>query len=247
MTQNTTRARSAGARQRRWARAAAAIVAAAGLVPGLAAAAGGGDILAKQCAECHALQKPAAPDLERLHSRKGPDLYYAGSKFQREWLVRWLQDPTPIRPAGVAYFKVVKAAEPGATDAVDATKVPGHVKLPAADAAAVADALAALGADAGLVQKGAWAGEPPNAMMAGLLFSKLRGCSSCHGTKPGEVHSGPELHDAGDRLQPDFIVEYIRDPQKFDPHVWMPRLELNPADVQKLAGYLVSMKSGGAK
>lgn len=220
---------------------------AASLLPTLAAASSGAEILKSQCAGCHALEKPADTSLDRLLSRKGPALYYAGVKFQKEWLVRWLQEPTVIRPAGVMYRKVVKAGEPGTPDVIDRSQLSAHMKLNAADAAAVADALLELGKDLGLTQEGAYKQGGSNAMAA-LLFNKLRGCSSCHSVKPGdESHSGPELYTAGDRLQPDYIVEYIRDPQKFDPHIWMPKLELNDGDIQKLTGYLLSLKQAGAK
>jgi hypothetical protein len=55
------------------------------------------------------------------------------------------------------------------------------------------------------------------------------------------------LSSAGDRLQGDYVAEYIRDPQKFDPHIWMPKLELTDADIQKLTGYLMTLKQAGAK
>jgi mono/diheme cytochrome c family protein len=218
------------------------------LLPALAAAASGSEILQGQCASCHALSKPSDASLERLWARKGPDLWYAGVKFKKDWLVQWLQAPTVIRPAGVMYRKAVKAAGAGTADVIDASEVPAHMKLGAADAAAAADALLALGADAGLVQKGAFKQEAANSSMAALLFNKLRGCSSCHAAKSdGPPHSGPELFTAGDRLQPDYVVEYIRDPQKFDPHIWMPKLELTDGDVQKLTGYLMTLKQAGVQ
>ncbi|HVY79698.1 MAG TPA: cytochrome c [Steroidobacteraceae bacterium] len=218
------------------------------LLPALAAAASGEEILQSQCASCHALAKPSDASLDRLWTRKGPDLWYAGVKFNKDWLVQWLQAPTVIRPAGVMYRKAVKAAGGGAPDVIDASQVPAHMKLGAADAAAAADALLALGTDAGLVQKGAFKQDPPNVAMASLLFNKLRGCSSCHAAKAGgPPHSGPELYSAGARLQPDYVVEYIRDPQKFDPHIWMPKLELTDADIQKLTGFLMTLKQAGAQ
>lgn len=221
---------------------------AAMLVPALTHAAKGEEILQSQCSSCHALSKPEDTSLDRLLNRKGPDLYYAGVKFNKEWLVRWLQEPTRIRPAGIMYRKVVKPGPAGSADVVDESLLPSHVKLSAEDAAAAAEALAALGADSPLVTKGAFKGGAPNAMMASLLFNKLRGCSSCHAAKPGEPpHSGPELYTAGDRLKPDFVAEYIRDPQKFDPHIWMPKLELNDGDIQKLTGYLMTLKQEGGK
>src|SRR3546814_6228355 len=57
--------------------------------------------LTSQCASCHALTRPADTTVEHLWNRKGPDLWYAGDKFNREWLVGWLQNPTTIRPGGV--------------------------------------------------------------------------------------------------------------------------------------------------
>ena len=56
--------------------------------------------------------------------------------------------------------------------------------------------------------------------------------------------SGPELTDAGARLQPDFIAAYTVDPQRFDPHVWMPTLTLKDQDVQRLTAYLAQLGQG---
>jgi mono/diheme cytochrome c family protein len=214
----------------------------------IAQAAGDPALLQKQCSECHALTPPTAPRLERLWERTGPDLHYAGNKFKRDWLVAWLQSPTVIRPAGVMYAKVVKASADRQPDVIDETKVPAHLKLSKGDAEKAADALMSLKAADGLVKKGAFKNEAVNAAFASMLFSKLRGCSSCHASKPGNGGaSGPELYTAGDRLQPDFIVAYINDPQKFDPHIWMPTLGLTDADVQKLTGYIATLKSAEKK
>ena len=215
-------------------------------MPTLVSAAAGGEIIKNQCVSCHAVTKPEAGGIDRLLTRKGPDLHYAGVKFNKDWLTAWLQNPTTLRPGGVLYAHVVKPV-PGGPDTIDASLVQPHLKLNAEDAAAVAEVLMSYGVDDGLVERGAFKQAPPNAMAA-LLFNKLRGCASCHSGKPGAGGmSGPELYTAGARLQPDYVVEYIRNPQKFDPHVWMPKLDLNEADVQKLAGYLLTLKTGGAK
>jgi mono/diheme cytochrome c family protein len=203
----------------------------------------GQEILQSQCVACHAMTKPQNLDLERLWQRKGPDLYYAGVKFNQPWLEKWLQNPTTIRPAGVMVARAVKPSADKTADTIDPAALNQHLKLDKDDASAVAAELMKLGTDLGLVEKGGFKNEPPNASMASLLFSKLRGCASCHSAKPGNGgSSGPELADGGVRLQPDYIVSYIKDPQKFDPHVWMPRLDLNDADVQKLTGYISTLK-----
>jgi mono/diheme cytochrome c family protein len=208
-------------------------------------AASGQDVLKSQCVACHAIVKTDTT-AEAMLDRKAPPLYYAGVKFNKPWLTAWLQNPTVIRPGGAMYSRIAKASADGTADTLDAAQIPAHMKLSADDASAVADALMELGTKDNVVQKGSFKGDPVNSM-ASLLFNKLRGCSSCHAIKGSGGLSGPDLTAAGDRLQPDFVVEYIRDPQKFDPHIWMPKLDLTDADVQKLTGYLMNQKQGAQK
>jgi mono/diheme cytochrome c family protein len=210
-----------------------------------AAHADGTDILKSQCSACHALTPPTDTSLDTLWERKGPDLSYAGLKFNREWLVEWLQKPTPIRPAGYPYFKNVVAGDKG--DNIDATKIAEHPRLSASDAKAAGDALMALKRD-GVVEAGLYKDEKPNVRMGEMAFVKLRGCSACHAGKNGEGgRSGPELTDAGKRLQPDFIASYIKSPQKIDPHVWMPGSKVTDQDIQRLTGYIVQIGGGEKK
>ncbi|MBU6489682.1 MAG: c-type cytochrome [Burkholderiales bacterium] len=224
-----------------------AVALAGALVAGPALAKSGQEILQQQCVACHAVTKPADSGLDRLWERKGPDLYYAGVKFNRAWLEAWLQNPTTIRPGGVMYTKVVKASSDKTADTIDTSKLTPHMKLDKADAAAVTDELMKLGLDLGLVQKGAFKNDPPNSM-ASMLFSKLRGCASCHSVGPGRGgSSGPEMADAGARLQPDYVIAYTKDPQKFDPNIWMPKLDLTDADLQKLTSYITTLKGTEAK
>ncbi len=216
------------------------------LAPSSALAADGKAILQAQCANCHALSKPSDLSLERLWNRKGPDLYYAGVKYNKPWLTGWLQNPTRIRPAGEFYFKHIKATDHG--DVVDTATLPTHPKLSKADAEAVADALVALKGPDGLVTKGAFKKQPVPAMIGSMFFEKLRGCSACHMDKPGAGgESGSELYDAGSRLQPDYLYAYIKDPQRFDPHIWMPTLNLSNDDLQRLTNYLVTLQEASPK
>jgi len=111
-------------------------------VVGLAASASGHaqngqSIVESQCIACHAVAKPDKAGIDHLWERKGPDLHYAGSKFNQAWLESWLQNPARIRPAGELYTKHLKATD--AEDAVDETTLQPHVKLSAADAKAAAE------------------------------------------------------------------------------------------------------------
>src|SRR6185437_12236734 len=92
--------------------------------------------LSKNCGSCHALAKPADASFERIWTRKAPDLWYAGDKFKQDWLVDWLQNPTPIRPAGYPYFMNITQGTDH--DEVDASKLTPHPKLTKGDASAAA-------------------------------------------------------------------------------------------------------------
>ena len=88
-------------------------------------AAGDGVFKGNNCNNCHYTQGPAKEkSIADQLAKKGPELWYAGSKFQKEWLVAWLQDPKPIRP-----LKYNSLTDKNAGN---------HPKLSAGDAASVA-------------------------------------------------------------------------------------------------------------
>ena len=91
-----------------------ALVTGAGRGIGLAAAsaladagAGKAAFAAKKCTGCHYTDGPAKErSIADQLAKKGPELWYAGSKFQAAWLKGWLQDPKPIRH--LAYNSLTK-------------------------------------------------------------------------------------------------------------------------------------------
>jgi mono/diheme cytochrome c family protein len=204
----------------------------------------GGDALAggldPSCAACHALTKPTDTSLDRLWTRKGPDLWYAGSKFNADWLTTWLQDPKPIRPAGYPYFETIMMGPDH--DLPDPSKIKPHPKLDKTAAETATAELMKLKAPPDLIPAGIFKGNKSGVRMGSLAFNKLRGCIACHQGENGKGgFSGPELSDGGARLQPDFIAAYTTDPQRFDPHIWMPTLKLKDQDIQRLTAYVLSL------
>ncbi len=86
-------------------------------------------------------------------------------------------------------------------------------------------------------------GNMPEAAVA--LGQVASGCVACHQGDKGEGGlSGPRLTDAGVRLQADFIAAYTKDPQRFDPHIWMPTSNLKDQDIQRLTAFLVQLSQG---
>ncbi|VAW37057.1 Cytochrome c, class I [hydrothermal vent metagenome] len=175
------------------------------------------------CVECHSVVRGKA-------NSKGPDLWYAGSKFNPDFLKRWLTEPTIIRP--MAYGSITEENKAG------------HPVLTSPDAAAVAGYLASLKSDKvkalGIKAKRSSRGR--------VIFEKKLGCYGCHEVRKGRRilggKSGPSLEDAGRRLRPDWIYAYIEDPLYFNPATRMPlyHKSLNKADVRVLSAYLASLK-----
>jgi mono/diheme cytochrome c family protein len=202
-----------------------------------AAATDGMSILKGDCSGCHDLNGPAPATLQELRERKGPDLFYAGNKYRQEWLESWLQEPTRIRPAGMFYADHVTTSEEG--DLIDESGLGDHPALSAADAEAVASALMTLRAGDELIKSGEYKEGTIGLSMGEMMFDKFRGCLACHEIEPGYGGlSGPEVYTAAKRLQPDWMISYMRDPQAWDPRSFMPNRRLTDSDLQKLVHYM---------
>ncbi len=199
----------------------------------------GKSILRQRCSACHNLGGHSPPTrLKALWARRGPDLFYAGDKYQYGWLLDWLQHPGRIRPAGMFYRRHIRKGEK--RDIVDLSTLRPHVALNKADAEAVALALAKFRAGRNLVSR-----EEPDtvrrsARQGEMLFKNRYGCISCHRIRPGYGGmSGPELYTAGKRLQPGFMLSYIKNPHAWDPKIWMPDQHVPPVSIRKLVNYLL--------
>ncbi|HKI61071.1 MAG TPA: hypothetical protein VKA31_02150 [Mariprofundaceae bacterium] len=211
----------------------------------------GAEFLEKQCASCHDLKGPAPATIRDLWKRDAPDLFYAGNKFRREWLVEWLQKPVRIRPAGVNYLRSINSTPPENQkkrsgrqfDVLWGTvlKPLKHVTLSAADANKAADALMDLAPHYELVANEKYTNPPGVTLDSGeILIDKVYGCVSCHQIEPGYGgYTGAELYTAGKRLQPEYMLSYIERPKNWDPKIWMPNGHVKPDDLQKIVKYLI--------
>ena len=195
-------------------------------------AAGKAAFEAKECGECHYTEGPATEKtIDDQLAKKGPELWYAGSKFQKAWLAKWLADPQPIRPMK---FNNLTEENPG-----------DHPKLAGAEAAAVTDFLMSLTSadvEAGKVK-------PKKNPKGRQIFTKKMPCSGCHqyvGRKKKVLggRSGPSLVDAGVRLNPDWILAYMLKPEVFKPVKMMPVFAglLSDKDMMNVSRYVASFK-----
>ncbi|NIP72459.1 MAG: c-type cytochrome [Gammaproteobacteria bacterium] len=190
---------------------------------------------AEECTACHYTDGPAREkSIDDQLAKKGPELWYAGSKFQKDWLQAWLQDPQPIRPLK---FNSLSEENPGE-----------HPKLGGEEAASVSEFLMSLTSDA--VEAGVI--KPRRHPKGRLIFVKKMPCSGCHrypgrGKKLSGGMSGPSLVGAKSRLNPDWIYAYLLKPRVFKPVKMMPVFVdiLSERDMQKVAAYVANF--GDAK
>lgn len=185
----------------------------------------------KNCGACHQMAGPAKEKtIEDQLAKKGPELWYSGSKFQKDFLKGWLKDPKPIRP--MEYYSLTKK------------NTGNHAKLDAKSADEVTEYLMSLTSDAvkkaGITPKGGPKGR--------IIFEKKQGCYGCHElTKGGNTVgglTGPTLIGAADRLQPDWIYAYLANPNVFKPVKDMPVYVgiLSDDEFKTLAEYVSSLK-----
>lgn len=186
----------------------------------------------KNCGGCHLTTGPNTDKtFEDKLKRKGPDLWFAGSKFKKDWLAGWLKDPKPVRP--MEYNSIEKK------------NAGNHAKLSDKEAADVAEYLMTLTSKD--VAKGAVEDGKPN-IQGKIVFEKTQGCYGCHPvTKAGKVVgglSGPSFVDAGKRLQGDFIYAYLKNPKALIPVKRMPTYEgiLNDNQMKSAAQYITTFK-----
>jgi len=216
----------------------------------------GQEILNTRCAYCHDFKGPAPQTIRALWKRDAPDLFFAGNKYRRDWLVAWLQKPVRIRPSGVNYLRAINSTPTSLMTTKKGRKYDvlwgkflkplQHEILTNTEAEAVANVLMGLTRNYALTANETLDESKTVSLDAGeLLIDKVYGCQSCHQIEPGYGgYTGPELYTAGRRLQPEFILSYIRQPKKWDPKIWMPNMHVKPDDLQKISNYLILLSKG---
>ena len=203
------------------------------------AADGKGIVDKNKCGSCHKMSGPAVKTIAEVMKRKAPDLFYAGSKFNKDWLVGYLQNPTTLRPAGTVYLNNITTE--GDTDKVKGAPDKCASKLSAGDAAAAADYLMTL-KDKSMKTGVAKIGDFSSAR-AKLLMTKDNACNACHELpKKGGGLSCPTFDGIGARLNPDWMYSFIQDPTHWDPRVWMAKGTFDDAQLQLMVNYLSSLK-----
>ena len=193
------------------------------------------EIGANGCRKCHRLSS------KENKSNKGPDLFYAGNKFYKNWLNKFLQSPTVIREVNVFSGSNLLREE--------SKEIDPHVALKKEESERVANFLMTLRLPS--LELGKVNEEPLSkgeSARAKVLFERTYGCISCHralnlvGKVRGGV-SGPSLVDSGLRLKPDWIFNWLKTPQKFMYEGRMPVFDLDDQTTIRITKYIYGIRT----
>lgn len=193
------------------------------------------DIIKKGCRDCHRFS------LKETRAKKGPDLFYAGDKFNRNWLRKFLESPVVIRKVVYALSQEYPEGKP--------EKNQPHLSLTKGESERISDFLMTLRLS-GLVNSKI--DEEPlskgKRARTKILFERNFGCISCHQTLNlvGRVRggiSGPSLVDAGLRLRPDWIFNWLRTPKLFLSKGRMPVFDLNEETAAQITKYILTIRT----
>src|SRR6266849_5088197 len=198
----------------------------------------GRELLAElNCQGCHRL-----PGIERP-AMLGPDLTNVGIKVSREWIYKWLKEPRTIvdKDGNVTVNGYETEDEPRMPKfRLTETELRG---LSAYLSVQKARPIVPYKIDARVVS--AWSKNPELISQGELRFRQMF-CSTCHSlavTRAGETKLiggdiGPELTKVGSKVNPDWLVAWLRDPEAYLPHTRMPRYGWSDEDLYKVTQYI---------
>src|SRR5579864_8198475 len=198
------------------------------------------------CGECHRGPLPGTPQLNQgrnLLSREGclhchtvklsdgstmkatddpPSLSHIADKTSREWIFAWLKDPQAY--ATTSTMPNFKLNDDDARD-ISAFLITNSTPL---------------AGDTGQLSAKASPDPAAGASLYGESF-----CASCHAVQNaagnmvgGDV--GPELTRVGNKVKPEWLQAWLRNPRVYDPETGMPHYRFNDGQVATLSGFLLS-------
>ncbi len=184
------------------------------------------EVIQQTCVQCHRLEGTAESRF-KLHA---PDLIWAGSKYQRAWLIRWLTGKeAPLYAKGYLW---------------DLTNVPSkHPTVSEPDANALADYFAEHNKDP-RVMIGAFDVSKVTKfdVKFGAAAYKAHACLGCHTIEEnGRLIGGPQsaaLQKAGQRYNMDWLYRFGQNPQDFIIHTGEFLADATDAQLRAVIGFL---------
>ncbi len=190
----------------------------------------GEGIVQSTCVGCHRIQGAPMP----RSTKEAPDLIWAGNKYQRDWLVAWLQNPKEkLYPVGYD-FKFKRKGRHLALLPGEAEKVAGFLST-----------LKDVRITEGIMKPGT-----PEEVARGEQLYVEHACQNCHWT-PADNRRGytggtssTSFVNMGNRLQADWVYRFNLNPNDFVPGsgAYIPNPALPEKDIYAITTYMMTFK-----
>ncbi len=185
------------------------------------------ELIQQNCVQCHRMEGQA----DSRFNLKAPDLIWAGSKYNRAWLIRWLTGKeAPLYVKGYRWDQ--------------SQEVHKHVTVSEAEANGIADYLAEHNKDP-RVKGGAFDLAKVTKFEAafGGMAYKAHACLGCHTIEEnGKLIGGQQsaaLEKAGQRYNQDWLFRFGLNPQDFVPHSGEFLADATEPQLRAVIGYLM--------
>lgn len=174
------------------------------------------------CYACHQIR-----GFEHM-PKPGPSLDFVTEKFSKDYLLSWIYFPFNLNPKSrmPAFFNQTNQKDVFKENLAEIHSM-GHV-----------------------LWKNSIKKEPLMKFQKGdlkkgkELFQSI-GCKACHNTPQEQElkdQRGPYLYALGSKINPDWLVSWLKDPKYYNPKTIMPSFRLTQNEILDLATYLLSFK-----
>ena len=186
------------------------------------------ELIQQACVQCHRLEGKA----ESRFNLKAPDLIWAGSKYQRQWLIRWLTGKeAPLYAKGYRWdLSEVGAKHPVVTE-TEATAIADYFENHNKDPRVKVGAF-----DVSKVSKF-------EVTFGGMAY-KAHACLGCHTIEEnGKLIGGQQsaaLQNAGQRYNLDWLYRFGQNPQDFIIHTGEFLADATDPQLRAVIGFLAA-------
>jgi mono/diheme cytochrome c family protein len=186
------------------------------------------ELIQQACVQCHRLEGKA----ESRFNLRAPDLIWAGSKYQRPWLIRWLTGhEAPLYAKGYRWDLSEGAAKHPVVTETEATAIADYFEKHNKDPRVTVGAF-----DLSKVTK--------FAVTFGGMAYKAHACLGCHTIEEnGKTTGGPQstaLQNAGQRYNPDWLYRFGQNPQDFIIHTGEFLADATDPQLRAVIGFLAA-------
>ena len=175
------------------------------------------------CVNCHTV---TLPDGTRMQATDNPPpLTHIADKTSREWIYAWLKDPTSYSATATMPNFMLSDADASDISAfliANSTSQPGDT----------------------MTASSPGHGPAPDPAAGESLYGESF-CASCHATQNAAGNLvggdlGPELTNVGTKVKPDWLMAWMRDPQKYDPATPMPQYRWSDQQLKLITSFIES-------